>query len=128
MKKLIYKGFILICLMISVTLGFSSCKAKQVTQQNQFGEIVKSDTIEMIIHQHKVDCVGVGPQKCLRVKFSKDGQWENFYSEIKGFTHKEGLRYTIRVRRDEMSNPPQDASKYVYTLVEVVNLIPVLGR
>ena len=115
-------------MIITVALGISSCKTKKMAQDNSFGKIVKSDTIEMVIHQHNVDCTGVGPQKCLKVKFGKDGKWQNFYSEIKGFTHKEGLQYTIIVRRDEMSNPPQDASKYVYTLINVTNLKRIVGQ
>ncbi len=126
--KNVYKSLIAICLIVTVALGISSCKTNKMTESHSFGEIMKSDTIEMTIYQHKVDCVGVGPQKCLKVKFGDDNQWQYFYSEIKGFEHKEGMQYKILVRRDEMSNPPQDPSKYVYTFLELKSWKRMLGR
>lgn len=68
-----------------------------------------------------VDCVGVGPQECMIV----DGEF--FYQPIEGFTHEPGYVYELRVERYEAypgREPPQDAGRYRYRLVEVANKTP----
>ena len=61
------------------------------------------------------DCVGVGPQKCMVVndKF--------FYDSIEGFDYQAGYEYELLVEKTERENVPADASKYTYTLVEIVS-------
>lgn len=43
------------------------------------------------------DCVGVGPQTCLVLRRSADGNEEFFYESIEGFTHQAGTSYVIDV-------------------------------
>ena len=67
-------------------------------------------------------CVGVAPMQCLQVREIKydDGkkvavdEWSNFYSQIEGYQHQEGIRNIIRVKRFTRTNPAADQSKYAY--------------
>ncbi len=67
-----------------------------------------------------VDCVGSGPQKCMLIRRSEDGQVEYFYDRIDGFTHEVGTTYVVDVAVTEVENPPADASTLRYRLVEIV--------
>ena len=66
-----------------------------------------------------LDCVGAAPMKCLEV----DGEF--FYDEIEGFDYEEGYTYRLRIERYDafpgQAEPPQDASRYGYRLIEVVS-------
>ena len=44
------------------------------------------------------------------------GDWQVFSSKIDGYTHEQGLRNVLRVKRYTLQNPPADASRYAYTL------------
>ena len=57
-----------------------------------------------------VDCVGVGPQKCMQIREGTDSSWKNFYDSIKGFDYTEGKSYKISVKVTDVKNPPADAS------------------
>jgi heat shock protein HslJ len=48
------------------------------------------------------------------------GEWRAFAGEIEGYTHRAGERNVLRVKRFERSNPPADASRFVYVLDLVV--------
>ena len=66
-----------------------------------------------------VDCVGVGPTKCMQVKFTADGEWMNFYSKIEGFKHKKGHNYKIIVEVIGKPNVPADDASLRYVLVKI---------
>ena len=67
-------------------------------------------------------CVGVAPMQCLQVREIKYddgkkvavGEWSNFYSQIEGYQHQQGIRNIVRVKRFTRENPAADQSKYVY--------------
>ncbi len=42
------------------------------------------------------------------------GEWSNFYSQIEGYQHQQGIRNIIRVKRFTRTNPAADQSKYAY--------------
>jgi hypothetical protein len=71
------------------------------------------------------DCVGVGPQKCLRVRESPDDAWTLLYDPIEGFSYEEGYAYELRIREEHVPDPPADASAIRRILVEVVSRTPV---
>lgn len=48
------------------------------------------------------------------------GQWQNFYDDIEGYTHQDGVRNVLRLKRYTRPNPPADASAHVYVLDLVV--------
>jgi len=84
-----------------------------------------SDKNETIYISGKlVDCTGVAPQKCLQIKFNADDNWTNFYNNIDGFTHKEGTDFTLKVKREDIKNPPADAASFKYILVEILDEQP----
>lgn len=67
-----------------------------------------------------VDCVGVAPQKCLRIRRADNATWENLFSGIEGFEHEEGTRYELSVELIPVENPPADGSSIRYKLVEIL--------
>ena len=81
----------------------------------------RGEVLEVTIGPELVDCVGVGPRKYLIV----DGEF--FYGWIEGFEHEPGYRYRVRMERYDafpgMAEPPQDASRYGYRLVEIVEKV-----
>ena len=80
-----------------------------------------TETLEVEVGPELVDCVGVGPMKCMVV----DGNF--FYDRIEGFEFEEGFEYRLRIERYEAypgREPPQDASMYGYRLIEVLSKKP----
>ncbi len=74
--------------------------------------------MEVTVGPRLLDCVGVGPMKCMEV----DGGL--FYDGISGFEHEEGFSYRLKIERYEAypgREPPQDASRYGYRLIEVIS-------
>lgn len=75
----------------------------------------------LFVHEERVDCEGEGPRKCLQVRESENDEWTYFYSNIEGFDYEEGTRYELRVRVEEVPDPPADGSSLRYVLVEIVS-------
>lgn len=93
---------------------------KELSNQN----IASEDQLLMMINREQVDCMGVGPMKCLQVKYSLDQpEWENFYSGIQGFEFEEGNHYLLRVKKSMIENPPADTPSIRYELLEVIDKI-----
>jgi len=75
------------------------------------------------IDSNLVDCVGVGPQKCMLVRENSDLEWNMFYDSIDGFEYQEGTEYKISVIVTKVENPPADSSFLKYTLVEILDFL-----
>ena len=71
-----------------------------------------------IIEPQRVDCMGLVPQKCLVVN------GEYLYGSIQDFSFEEGYLYEVKVKKRENQDPPQDASKYSYELIEILSKTP----
>ena len=75
--------------------------------------------MEITIGPDLVDCVGVAPQKCLVV----DGTL--FYGAIDSFNYSEGYTLRLKVERydawPDLDEPPQDAERYGYRIIDVVS-------
>lgn len=86
---------------------------------------VPSDAAEvktLFVHEARVDCEGVGPQKCLQIRESESDDWTLLYSAIKGFSYEEGTRYELRVKREPSPHAgAADAPSHHYVLVEIVS-------
>ncbi len=84
--------------------------------------VSESEALEVIVGPELVDCVGVGPMKCMVV----DGNF--FYESIEGFDYEEGYVYELRIEKYDAwpgeKEPPQDASMYGYRLIEVISKTP----
>ncbi|SIQ22161.1 protein of unknown function [Chryseobacterium indoltheticum] len=74
-----------------------------------------------IVGPETADCTGVAPMKCLQVKEKESDTWQNFYTNIEGFTYEPGYEYVLKVRTEKIENPPMDASSIKYTLIKQVS-------
>jgi len=75
----------------------------------------------LIVGPEMVDCVGVAPQKCYKVKENPDDDWSFFYSQIVDFDYQPGYEYELLVREEKVENPPADGSSLRWTLIKVIN-------
>lgn len=82
------------------------------------------ETMTLYVGPNREPCVGVGPQVCLQVKETPDGEYQLFYDNIEGFDYEPGYEYELTVERTTVPNPPADASAFQWTLVEVVSKTP----
>ena len=85
-----------------------------------------SAALEITVGPARKECYGPFQRMCLIV----DGQL--FYEEIDGFTHEPGYEYYLRVQRYDafpgQAEPPQDAGRYGYRLIEEVSKTRVSGE
>ena len=106
-------------LYISMFGLISACKAESMS---------RSDTVIYWVNSFKVDCVGAGPMLCLQVqkRDTPTGEWQNFYSQIRGFEYVPGYLYKLTVRETALppEQVPADASSIRYDLVEVLEKRP----
>ena len=72
-----------------------------------------------------MDCVGVGPQKCMLIRENPQDEYTFFYDQIDGFDYEEGFEYKLVVKEETVENPPADASSIKWTLVRVESKEPV---
>lgn len=75
----------------------------------------------LIVAPQEVDCVGIGPRKCLRAKKNATDEWRYFYNYIDGFNFEPGYEYVLRVKTEKIANPPADTSSIKYTLLEQIS-------
>ncbi len=81
----------------------------------------KFESKTLIVADHKVDCVGVGPQQCLLIKEREEDNWQFFYDGIEGFNYEAGFEYRIEVKVYDVINPPADGSSKRYVLKRIIN-------
>ncbi|WP_109098834.1 DUF4377 domain-containing protein [Aquimarina sp. AU58] len=91
--------------LLSIVILFSSCQ----------------ETKRVFIANTLVDCVGVGPQKCMLYKENPTDKWTYFYDTIEGFKYEDGYNYQIEVAITKIENPPADGSSLHYTLVKIIS-------
>jgi hypothetical protein len=115
-----------IILALLVLLGLSCGNGQSVwssssVEEDQQGIIRETTIMESSVNSEMVDCVGVGPRKCLVV----DGNF--FYDSIDVFDFEPGYHYVIRMERydawPDREEPPQDASRYGYRLIEILDKV-----
>ena len=97
--------------------GGASTSEVRGSEPDVNGPDVNGMVLEVTVGPEMEDCVGSAPMRCLVV----DG--ELFYDSIEGFEHDEGYEYRLRIERYEAwpgEEPPQDASRYGYRLIEEV--------
>ncbi len=58
-------------------------------------EAPSSEVVTLYVGPELVDCVGVGPQKCMMVKTEPDGEYQYFYDQIEGLEYEEGYEYEL---------------------------------
>lgn len=69
------------------------------------------------------------PQACLEMReiqfaeglrVGEPGAWQLFHGSIDGYTHEDGIRTVLRVKRFPIANPPMDAPNIGYVLDTVI--------
>ena len=84
-----------------------------------------SQVITLEVAARRQACTGLIPMQCLMVREPSCEQprpkWTPFFGSIVGFTHEPGTRYTLRVRKDKLDNPPADAPGTTYTLLKILH-------
>ncbi|BDQ30541.1 DUF4377 domain-containing protein [Nitrosopumilus zosterae] len=105
-----------------VSLDMPKADLDQLREQVriELGLAAPYETKIFYIGPNLVDCVGVGPQKCIQVREDENSSWEYFYDSIKGFDFVEGKSYKISVKVIDVENPPADAPNKKYELVEIL--------
>ena len=84
-------------------------------------QVTNADAEKIIlVDKTMVDCQGVAPQKCMKIREPGSDQWTLFYSQIEGFNHLAGYDYKLLIRTYDIDNPPADASSIGYQLVKVI--------
>ena len=82
-----------------------------------------AEVLEVTVGPELKECVGVDPMLCMVVHGGL------FYDRIEGFEHEEGHVYRLKIERydawPDMEEPPQDASRYGYRLIELLSKTPV---
>ena len=108
--------------MLGLAALLASCSGGTARAPGGVGGGDGGDVLEVVVGAERVGCIGVAPMECLVV----DG--ELFYGEIEGFDYREGYRYRILMERYDPwggGEPPQDAGRYGYRLVRVVERVRV---
>lgn len=100
-------------LVLSVILLFGCKSVKEST----------SNPVEMILEvaPERVDCVGVAPQKCLKIREEGKTDWELLYNGIEGFNFTQGIAYKLKVKKTTIKNPPADGASVKYSLIDVIS-------
>jgi len=86
----------------------------------RFEPIRKPEIFTWYVNKDVVDCVGVVKTKCLQIRDTSTGEWQNFFGPIDGFDFKKGRYYIIEVERKRRENPPADASVYTHRLIRII--------
>ncbi len=89
-------------------------------------EAAAADGVEKTIYvgPEMVDCEGEGPQKCLLVKDSPDGEYGLHYFPIEGFAYEPGFEYELVIREETVENPPAGGTSLRWVLVNEVSKTP----
>lgn len=81
----------------------------------------KSSNKIFLIADVKVDCDGIGSQKCLQIKAEGETNWNFLYDQIEGFDYEKGFFYKLKVEVTKIDNPTADQSSIHYRLIEVLD-------
>lgn len=59
--------------------------------------------------------------KCLQIKKPQDEKWTLLAQNIENFKYENGYTYVVRVKVDDVKNPPADGSSFKYSLKKILN-------
>ena len=131
------KSWLLVTALVALALVVSACSAgvpapapapvpspEQPPQETPV-QAAEGEVVTLFVGPNRVPCTGVAPQACYQVRQSPDAEWTLFYDEIQGFEYEPGFEYELKVLKETRTNVPADASRFTWTLVEVVNKTPV---
>ena len=104
------KSFVVLLAMV-----LAGCSAGEQQHSRHAG--AEAEVMTVTVGAERIDCVGVGPMRCLVV----DGKL--FYDRIEGFEFEPGYQQTLQIERRQRftpANAPADASLYQYRLLRVL--------
>ena len=61
---------------------------------------------------------------CIRDRANDDTSWRAVYQGIEGFDFEAGYEYRLRIKAEQLPDPPQDGSSIRYTLLEQISKTP----
>lgn len=100
-------------LISSILLSFVGCQKEESNSEIWW------------VNSTQVDCVGVGPMKCLQIQKGENlesDNWQFFYDQIQGFEFEPGFIYQLLVKTTPKEGPiPSDASSLDYKLVKIIS-------
>jgi len=104
--------------------------APEPTAETRYGGPGETVFLEVAAKTQKCSHPLIPDYQCLQVrevkfddkglKQGEPGKFENFYGSIEGYTHEDGVRNVVRVKRFAVKNPPADAPSQAYVLDMVV--------
>ncbi|WP_312708880.1 META and DUF4377 domain-containing protein [Stenotrophomonas sp.] len=104
--------------------------AAEPTAETRYGGPGETVFLEVAAKTAKCSHPLIPDYQCLQVrevtfddkglKQGTPGAFENFYGNIEGYTHEDGVRNVVRVKRFAVKNPPADAPSQAYVLDMVV--------
>lgn len=100
--------------------GYLTLTDKRTGHYMRFQRIIKPERYTWYVNKELKDCVGVVKTKCMQIKDTKEGAWQNFFGPIAGFTFKKDRFYAIEVERTKVANPAADGSAYSHKLIRVI--------
>ena len=87
------------------------------------GEPAQVATFE--VSPRKVPCYGMRPWLCLEVKDAGASQYVRLHEGIQGFQFRWGVTQTLKVRVEDVPNPPEDSPSHKLILEETLAATPV---
>lgn len=104
-----------------------------ISQQSMERPLPQGDEVLLEVAPTKIDCMGIGPMKCLQVRVmntdaangDKAGAWMPLHRGIEGFDYAEGFKYRLIVRQIPEGTVPVDAASPLYKLVRLIEKMPV---
>lgn len=131
--KLKSKSWLLVTALVALALVVSACSvgvpapapAPEQPPQETPVPTAGGEVVTLFVGPNRVPCMGVAPQACYQVKQSPDAEWTLFYDEIQGFEYEPGFEYELKVLKETKTSVPADASRFTWTLSEVVSKTPV---
>lgn len=90
----------------------------------QMQEVPSGEFFVMEVAPEQVECVGVAPQLCLKIRLPGDEDFRFYYDAIQYFNFVAGTSYTLLVERIDRQNVPADASSFIYRLVSILRSSP----
>ena len=83
-----------------------------------------SSAVTLQVSAKRQRCQGEMPAQCLLVRELQSGKdksrWVPLHGSIEGFSPQPSVRYTLRVRKDKIDNPPVDVPDLRYTLLKIL--------
>ncbi|MFT3897573.1 MAG: META and DUF4377 domain-containing protein [Thermomonas sp.] len=117
-------------LTLATATGYTLVFAGEPTAQTRYGGPGERVFLEVAAQTKPCSHPLIPDKQCLQVrevkyddkglKVGTPGAFENFYDDIEGYTHEDGVRNVLRVDRYTIKNPPADGSSHAYVLDMVV--------